>query len=187
MKLRITNIHAQLGINKHDAILSIRQPKAELQITTIPTELNTKTERLKITIDQKQCFSEAGLKDIFELTREAAERGKQAVLEAIARTTTEGNRLAMIENKSDAIVEIAAEKSLPAPADTNITFIPRSRPKIDVTGGTVSFSPKRGGVKIDIRAIQPELNTTSPEIEFYFLQKPVFKFEFVGNNVDVSI
>lgn len=184
MQLKITNIHGQIGIRKNDAVLSIRQPRADLEITTHPAEAEIKTDQIKVKIDQKQCFSEAGLKDVFELTRDFANKGMQDVLEGIGRIVDEGNRMAQIDNKADPFVEIATNKSLPEPAPVNITFIPQSRPKIDVEGG-VNIKWKAGSVDMKSRINSPEITATPHSMEIYLAQRPDFHFEFVGNNVDV--
>lgn len=185
MQFKVTNIHGQIGINKNDATLSIRQPKADLEIVSEPAELNTQNKQVRIKIDQSQCFSEAGLKDIFELTEEFAQRGKEYALEAIGKIVDEGDRMAMIENHADAFGEIATAKALPPPAEVNITLIPVSRPKIEFEGG-ISFNPRIGELRINSRINSPQISATYPSLEVYLLQKPEFHFEFVGNNVDIS-
>lgn len=184
MQLRITNIHGQIGININDAVLSIRQPKADLEITTKPVELNIETKQVQIKIDQSQCFSEAGLKDVFELTDDFAQRGSEAALEAIGNITDEGNRMAMIETQADPFAEIGKDKALPPPADFNIALMPVSRPKIDFEGG-LSFDPVITEVEIRSQLNPPEISATYPSIDFYMIQKPEFRFEFVGNNLDI--
>lgn len=184
MQLKITNIHGQIGININDASLSIRQPQADLEITTKPAELNMETRQVRIKIDQSQCFSEAGLKDVFELTEEFAQRGREAALEAVSNIAGEGDRMAMIQNHADAFAEIATNKALPPPADFNITLMPVSKPKIDFEGG-VYFNPRMGQVDIRAQENSPEISATQPSVDIYMLQKPEFSFEFVGNTVDI--
>jgi hypothetical protein len=184
MQLKVTNIHGQIGININDASLSIRQPPADMEITTKPAELNMETNQVKIKIDQSQCFSEAGLKDVFELTEEFAQRGREVALEAVGNIAGEGDRMAMIENRADPFVEIATNKALPPPAEFNIALMPVSRPKIEFEGG-VYFNPQMGQVDIRVQINAPEISSTQPSLDIYLLQKPVFSFEFVGNTVDI--
>lgn len=185
MPLRITTTPAQLGIIRHDALLSIRQPKAEMEISTVKPEVNINFDHVRVFIDQSQCFSEAGLKNVFELTRENAMLGRQAALEGIASFVDEGNSLAMIHNKADAVVEIAAAKTFPPPADFNITFIPQSRPKIEFEGG-LSFDPRPGRVDLEVTIRPPEISATRPELKFYLIQKPELRIELVGSNLDLK-
>lgn len=185
-ELRVTNTHGIIGINKNDAVLSVSQPPAELQISTEPAQLNATTRQAQVVIDQRQCFSEAGLKGFLELTDEFAQRGRQAALEAIAQTVAEGNRKANIKVKADAVGEIAASKVFWAPDEFNITLMPKSRPKIDFVGG-ISFNPRPGEVNINFTANSVEFSATAPSISFYWKQQPYFGFEFVGKNLDVNV
>jgi hypothetical protein len=185
MELQITHIRGQIGINTRSADLSIRQPMADMEITTTKPQANAKIDQVRIKIDQSQCFNEAGLKNVTAFRDEITQRGKAAVIKAIASTVDEGNRMAMIKNKSNAIAEIAAEKTFPPPADFNIVLMPQSRPKIVFEGG-FSFSPEAGTVNIYFKPNKPEIEVTRGSVETYLLQRPYFKFEFIGNNVDVS-
>ena len=185
MQLQINSIRGQLGIIRHDAVLSIRQPRAQVKMTSMPAELNTRTEHIKVRIDQSQCFSESGLKRVFELSDELAARARQAVLEGIAAVAVEGNRMSMIENKSNAVVEIALDKTFTPPADFNVDLMPKSRPKIEFEGGKVHFDPVLGGVNIEVQVNPPEISATPASIEYFWQQKPFFRMEFIGNNIDV--
>lgn len=185
-ELRVTNIHGLIGINKNDAVLSVSQPPAKLQIESEPARLNARTRHAQVRIDQSRCFSEAGLKSVWELSDEFAERGRQAVLQAIAQTVSEGNRMAMIKVKTDAIGEIAASKVFRPPDDYNITLMPKSRPKIDFVGG-ISFNPKPGRINISFGTNPVEINATAPSISFYWQRQPSFSFKFVGKNIDVNV
>jgi len=185
-ELRVTNIHGLIGISKNDAFLSVSQPHAELHLKTEPAQLNARTRQAQVRIDQTQCFSEAGLKGFLELTDEFAQRGRQAALEAIVQTVAEGNRMADIKVKTDAVGEIAAGKAFRPPDDYNISLMPRSRPKIDFVGG-ITFDPRPGGININSVANPVDINATAPSINFYWKRQPYFSFEFVGKNLDVNV
>lgn len=185
-ELRVTNIHGIIGINKNDAVLSVSQPSAELQIRTTPAQLNATTRQAQVVIDQSRCFSEAGLKSCLELTDEFAQRGRQAAIEATAQIVAEGNRKANIRSKADAVGDIAASKVFRAPDEYNITLMPKSRPKIDFVGG-ISFNPRPGRVDINFITNPVKFSITAPSINFYWRQEPSFSFEFVGKNLDVNV
>lgn len=186
MQLKITNLRGQIGINSHSPAVSIRQPKAELRIETKPSVLNIKTKHVKIKIDQTQCFNEMGLKNNGALTRSYAAESRKDLLAAIQRMVGEGNRMARIENKTNAIAEIAKGHLLPPPADFNITLMPKSRPKIRFEGG-ISLNPVQGSVNLQA-AIEPvRINATRGYVEIYLLQKPYFRLEFIGGNTDITV
>jgi hypothetical protein len=88
----------------------------------------------RVIIDQRQCFSEAGLKGIADFSAESVQYAYQKAAEGIDQIVYEGNRMAMIENDMpDAVSEIAFEKGLEY-KDWTIDIIPKSRPKIEIEG-----------------------------------------------------
>lgn len=186
MELRVTAKHGQIGIRTADAVLSMRSFRPSMTVSTQRPELNVQNRPVRVKIDQSQCFSEAGLKGIFELNRDIAQEGRQAVLEGIAQMVADGNTMAAIQHKSEAVVELAVEKSLPLPADFNITFIPRSRPLIEVEGG-VSFNPTPGRVNLQVEVRPTEIKYQPYQIDIYLAQRPEFHYEFVGQNIDIEM
>jgi len=186
MQLQVTNIRAQIGISKYDAVLSVRQPGAGLEIAARRPVLNARTEHPQVRIDQSRCFAEIGRKGISEFTGDFAREGMGAVLEAVGRMVQEGNRMAAIKNKADAVAEIAMNKALPPPAEFNITLIPKSRPQIDFVGG-VSFNPEQGIVNINFNPGAAEIQITRGRVELYMQRRPEFAFKFVGENVDLNV
>lgn len=184
--LRITKTDALIGINTTPAKVKISQPKAELEMHQKQAKVIINTEPAKIKIDQTQCFNEAGLKNNEAFFADMVQRSTQDLLEGIARTISEGDFLASIENKTDAVAEIAANNSIKT-YDFNVDFIPKSRPKIDVVGGTIDIQVDEGYVEIKAKPNMPIFDVEVGGIEFYLRQKPDLKIEFVGNEVDEKL
>lgn len=63
-------------------------------------------------IDQTPCRASYGIKEQLVWMRELSQKARQAAMEGLGRVVAEGNRMAQIENKEDAIVAIATEKAL---------------------------------------------------------------------------
>lgn len=184
--LQINKTDAQMGIKTTNAKLFISQKPAELEIETKASKLIIHTEQVKVLIDQSECWKERGLKDTFTLIVEAAEEGRQAVLEGIARVADEGSRMAAIKNKGNAFAEIALNNSFDK-VDFNVTFIPKSRPKIDAVGGTVDIQVDEGYVRINARTNKAEIDVEPGNVDIYMIQHPKIEIRFVGNNVDEKI
>lgn len=184
--IKITSTNALIGIQTTPAKMSIRQPKADFDMRQKHPKIILNTEPVKITIDQSQCFSEAGLKGYMELTDDAAARGRQAVLEGIGRIVSEGNTLAAIENKHDAIAEIAASNFIQV-AERNIDFIPKSRPKFDVVGGNVDISVDEGTVEINSKQNRPIIDVEVGSVEISLRQHPSISFEYIGKEIDKKL
>lgn len=184
--IRIQKTNALIGISTTPARIRITQPKADFEINQKQPKVNIKTEMGKIKIDQTQCFNEVGLKNNTALTEDMAENSRQAAAEGTARIVSEGNSMAAIENRVNAVAEIAAANSIQT-ADWNIDFIPKSRPKIDFVGGNVDITVDEGYVEVKSKPNPPIIEVEAGKVEVFLRQKPEIKFEYVGNNLDKSI
>jgi hypothetical protein len=184
--IRITKTDALIGINTTPTKVYIQQPRADFELDIKDPKVEIHTEQVQIRIDQSQCFGEAGLKNNTALREDLANRSQQALAEGVSRIVAEGNQMAAIENRSDAIAEIAFSNSIQV-LDWNIDFIPKSRPQIDYVGGTVDISLDAGYVDIKSKPNMPIIDVEVGDIEFYLRQETSIKFEYVGNNLDKSI
>ncbi len=182
----INRVNGQLGINTINTKMQIRQPKADMEIEKKDAKLQIRTEHLKVVIDQQQCFNETGLADNNTLTATNADLGKQAAFEAIARIAEEGNMLAAIENKIDAIAEIAFN-NMESKLDYNFTLTPKSRPQISFTGGTVDIQVEDGYVKVHTKPNKPIIDVENGRVEIYLLQQPKLEIRYIGDKFDKSI
>ncbi|MDF2804113.1 MAG: hypothetical protein K0S61_4016 [Anaerocolumna sp.] len=184
--LRITTTNALLGINSTPTKISIVQPKADFQMSIDHPKMEIHSEQVKVQIDQQQCFNESGLKDFATLTRDNAAEAKQACFEGIARRVGEGNRMANIKNRSDAIAEIAFSNSFTQHV-FDIVSMPKSRPKIDFIGGTVDITAHEGSVGIQSKINMPIIDVQVGDVEIFSKQYPEIKFEYTENKVDVKL
>jgi len=175
----MTSLQAQLDIQSPKADLSIEQPKAELQIERTPSQ---------ISIDQTQAWNNLNLKSAFVRISDAADAGRQAVLEGIARRASEGDELMQIENKgSNPIANQAAQDS-----EVQISYDTGSVPPFEA----VKISGRPGQLNINWQTHQPVIQTTShsPEMTFhpgqlniYMDQYPSLSIDVVGGQVDTRV
>lgn len=152
MRLEMHSTMAQIGIVNKKPVQTIRQPKGEQSIKQVKAEMIVDRELPRVLIDQSQCFSEVGLKSVFELTRENAQLGYQHVLEEIGRIAEEGDQMAHIEDGRPLRTVLAdiAEARAWRPVDITVDLLPKSRPKIEVTGH-LYIDWKLGGAKLDYK------------------------------------
>lgn len=181
--IRISSTDALIGIKTTPAKLSISQPKADFEMNIREPELEIHTEQIQVQIDQQQCFNESGLKDFATLTRDHAMEAKQAVLEGIARRTSEGNRMAAIENGGNAISQIAFNNSFTEHV-FDIGTMPKSRPEIDFVGGNVDITLHEGDVELRSKPNMPIIDVQVGDVEVFLRQNPDIKFEYVRNKID---
>lgn len=184
--LRISKTDAVLGYNITPTKQRIVQTLADFEMNQKHAKVHIESEPIRILIDQSQCFNEAGLKDLAAFGDETAQLGKQAAAEFIDRTVSEGNTLAAIASKADAVAEIAASNFIQT-YDFNIDFIPKSRPKFEMVGGNVDISVDEGYVNIYTKANKPEVDVEVGNVEFYMKQHPEIHFSYEGKEIDLKV
>lgn len=184
MQFRITHVWPRIEINTIPAQQWLEQIPARIEITTQPTKTEMVGEPFRVEINQYPCFAETGLKNVFDLTRDEAERAKQLVLEGIGRRAEEGDELAAIEHKGNPLAEQAEAVTNPPPAEFNIAFMPQSRPEITVSGGK-KLLIEPGKVEISFRPGQVIHDYQPGKVEIYLAQKPELQIEFIGSVVDI--
>lgn len=168
LQLNITSHPIRLDYNLQNAQLNLKTtpPKVDME-TTLP-RVEIRQPRGELIIDSTAYYYSIGRKNIADLSRDNASLGRQAVLEAIAATVEEGNRLAQITNPSNVIADLAFESRFSRKGELSWEPIAapeisyRSNPaQIEVIPGIVSYSPNNGIIdgeyvpgKVDIQVAQ---------------------------------
>lgn len=184
--IQITTQRAILDIRSTPAKMTVMQRQADFDLKQTFPKVNIETEQIRVVIDQSRPFSEAGLKSSGEIIDEAAQRGKQAALEAIQRIADEGNMMAAIENNTNAIAEIAFNK-LFEEKELNIDSIPKSRPKIDFVGGNVDIKLEEGKVDLKVQPNKAQVDLRLGGVKMTLSQHASINFKYTGENMDLMI
>lgn len=184
--IKIIKTDGLIGIQTNPAKMKISQPKVDFELRQKQPKIILQAEPIQVKIDQSQCRNEIGFKTNTAFGDDNAARGKQAASEGIDRIVSEGNQLAAIENRADAIAEIAAQNTLQI-YDFNIEFLPKSRPQIDFVGGKVDIKVDEGYVDVISKPNKPIIDVESGSVEIFMRQKPEIHFEYIGQKIDKSI
>ncbi|WP_309088961.1 DUF6470 family protein [Domibacillus sp.] len=173
-RLGIQTTSAKQSIQQPGATLDIRQPKAEMTIETTPGQLR---------IDQSQAFAEAGQKDVFQLTREAAAKARQQALEGIGRRAMEGRELADIHTGANAIQQ-QAQRASTRSFETGLAWIPSyGSVKIDYQVGDVTMNVQTHQVENNTRANKPIIHYQPGEVRFQVNEYPSVHFQAVNKTI----
>ncbi|MBT2657815.1 hypothetical protein J7E81_21680 [Bacillus sp. ISL-18] len=184
-QISITQTNALIGLRTTQPVQEIEQPAAELSIKQTPAAMTIDRKPSEMIIDQEEAWNQLGFKPISVLTRDIAEFSQQEALEAIAETAQEGDQLASIEHKGDAIVSIAEEKGNPPPADFTIAFIPSyGSVHIQYNPAEIQIDWKLGGAEVEAKVNKPVHHYTPGKTEVYMRQMQSLKIDFVGGNVN---
>ncbi|MEH7251000.1 DUF6470 family protein [Neobacillus niacini] len=180
-QIRLQQTYAQIGLRITQPVQELQQVPADLSIIQTPAKMNLTRTPSKLDINQEQARNEVNMKmpDVF--SRDNAEAARQAGLEAVAKIVQEGNQLAAIENKTDALAAIAVNKSLPEPDDFNIAFIPSyGSVQIDYTPTELHIEWEKGGAEIKATPREVIHNYNAGKTEVFLQQKNQLQIDFVG-------
>ncbi|KXG76336.1 DUF6470 family protein [Thermotalea metallivorans] len=187
MNLRITTTPALIGIHTTKGSLEIQQPKADMELMIVHPKVEIHSQQIRVQIDQRQCFAEAGLKNILDMAIDTTAYAKQRVAEGIDRIVRQGNELASIHLNTNPIADQAEENSMVfGNHEFNFDIIPKSRPKIDFVGGNVDIQIIEGKVNSEVQVNRPMINYIRGNTEIYLRQKNSIHMEYMGNHLDVK-
>jgi hypothetical protein len=184
-QIRLQQTHANIALRITQPVQELQQKPAELSIKQESAKMSIENKPSQLRIDDEQFWNDLGFKSIPTLSQENAQQGRDAALDFIATKAQEGDQLAKIEHKSDAIVGIVNEKVLQPKADFNIAFIPSpGSVKIQFTPAELHINWKKGGADIQVTPNKVIHNYTPGKTEVYLQQRQQLQIDFVGTNVD---
>lgn len=171
-------IRLDYTINNAQMNLQTTQPKIQMETKAATLEISQPPGEL--TIDQTPCRYAIGFKNIADFARDLAATGRQTVMETIGQIAQEGDQLARIQIKSNAIANIAANSTVSEVPEVTYAYIPlpdiyyQANPvqfnsidgKVDLTlqRGTVQGDYQRGNVDIQVTQY-PSIEISTVDVE----------------------
>ena len=179
-QLRMEATYARLAISTTPARLDITHPPAELTIAQPPAEMNIASVPARLTIDQSRAWAAMNNKHVFEFIRDGAEDGRQAVLNYIARTASQGDELMRIENGGNPIVDQAVVNSEAPPLEFNIAFVPPPfSVKIGYEPGRLDIDWRIQPPRIDVKRHEPIIRYQRGAVRIDLAQRPSLHIDVV--------
>jgi hypothetical protein len=182
--LRIEQTYAQIGIETQRSQIQIQSKLPKLQIQQTNAKIEIDKQEPRVIIDQHACFATAGLKNVFELTDQAAQEGMQQAFEYAGKKAAEGDMLADIRNKGNAIAQIA-KSNVYEEHEFNIDSIPKERPRIEVEG-YINISAVKGEINSQLEEGSVSINASEPKVNLYLREKQSISIQYIGSNFDAS-
>jgi hypothetical protein len=192
MALSIHSQQALIGIQTTHGKVQMQTQEAQVRLKQNHAKVKIETELPKVLIDQYESFASAGLKNLKDFTAERSAESKRQVLAFIAKESQDGDRLAQIDNKADAIPEMARRDSY-QPKEYGYGVIPKVGPKFEVTG-SVRIDPQlngagiHNGVEIEVSRPQIQYNNVRAEVKTYMRQYHGISIRYVEDRkIDISL
>lgn len=183
--LNIRQQNAQISINTTRPVLHLHTTLPQVEMSTEPAKLEIHQAQGQLEIDQTPCRYSIGLKNFHDMARDIAQEGRQAVLDGIARIAEEGDRMAHIENKEDAIVNIARDSSLAQPLDITIAHI--DAPIINYHPAPVQFHAIFGKLDITLNRGRVDSDLQRGTVDISIARYQSIRFWTTENKYDLSV
>jgi len=184
--IRISQQYGRIGIDADLGTYDIKQPQATLEMRNAPAKVDIQSPRAELVIDQTRAWEALnGGSTITSFGHRLYSQMKDVLLQGIARTVENGNRLAAIHLQTHAIADIAQEQSTlevpltlmgPASIDNvDIEFIPH-KPIIEITPTPV---------EVNIQVNKPSIDYTRGKLDIYMRQYP--RLDITSPQIDLQM
>lgn len=170
-QIQIRQQYARIGIDADLGKQEIRQRPAQLTLKTEPSRLTVESKPGELQIDQTKVRDALGVGSSLTFMSRVYEEARNVGLQGIARIVERGNRMAAIQNKTNAIADIARDTSF-KPYEFNYQFQPASMDNVDLSYTAhkpeIAFTPATLDIQVEVHA--PEISYTRGKLDIYMQQ-----------------
>ena len=139
------------------AQLLYKRTPAQMQISVTRGQMEIERDPLRLELDNKQFFDSINIKGIKNQANEQIQQGKEAVLEAASRYSSE--KTAMTGPDAVTMSQLVAQQGR-VPTQMQLTFLPAAKPKVSWKGGDVN---------IQFTSDKVEITWTPHKMEFTYV------------------
>ena len=156
----------------------IEQPRAVINQQQPAAILEMSTTRPQLSLDTTEARADLDLKSVFRRSDEHAQLGKQGALEGMARRAQEGQELLRIENRGNALAELAKRNGTPPPAELSIRFVgDRSKVQMSIQPGTLNINATPQKPIVDVQVNKPIHHYTQGKVTGEMEQYPSLQID----------
>jgi hypothetical protein len=184
IQVRLT--HASLHVDADLGNFDIQQPRPTFEMKRIPSRLEMRQPRGDMEIDHTKAFDALGQGGNLEMMSRIYSQAPNIVLQSIANAVEKGNRLAAIQNKTNAIAdnaEGAVGGGFPefnyageASYDNVDVFYTANKPEIEAILGSIEMNTEYN---------KPIIEYHKGKLEIYMKKYP--NVEFIPPEIDYRV
>lgn len=185
-KIQIHTVRAETGLQINRPAMSVRQRPADLQLKQeLIGSFRLSTTASKLYIDQTEAFADADLKGPLRRSREAVTKAHQNVMEYVAKTARQGERMKRIENGGNVLADIARENGERKQFSYNVANVPKNafRVKFDYVPSEVHVQIDWPDPNIRVKRNEPEIQIPKWQTNAYLKQKNSIHFSVTTGNM----
>jgi len=182
-QLLIRTIDAKIDLHTIPAQLEIRQRKADMFQRQPPGILEIESQNVQVLIDNYPTRYDLGFRNVIDLARDYAARGRQALLNAIGRYAEQGDRLRQFHVPGNTVARIAAENAKDEPREIGLK--PVRGPEFTVIPPELSIRYTAREPELVVKPNPPEFTYTRGDVVIRMVQYPRVEIEWVGRELDI--
>ncbi|GEC91894.1 MULTISPECIES: DUF6470 family protein [Brevibacillus] len=187
-QIQMQQTYAQLGLNINRPVQDIQQPQAELNLRQEAAIIEIRQAKGSLTIDSSEARENIDMRGPLRRTRDNADYGYRMAMEAIANISQEGDQLRAIENKTDAVVAISEQESMPRDSEIIAAgSLVGDGIEMRYDLQPLDIQVQERGATMDPEIKKPIHNYTPGKVEPYILRWNSLQIEVAGLHVDQRI
>ena len=176
--LKITTVPIKIEMKVERARLEMKRNDPSVEMRAKNVQLRLRQQNTKVNIDTKDMRHSMGLRDVFQLSSDAAQEGQSAALEATAQYAEIGNQMAKIHQGAN-IADIMYSKFYRGYA-TQMAFIPSVGPEIDWAPASLDIQYDPAQLEMDWNIQKNVMQYYPGEFSIEVVQYPRVDIEYLG-------
>jgi hypothetical protein len=183
--LQIRQTSALIGMNSSPGNLSISQPRADLQITTMPGEWEMHQSPPEVNIDQSRARAAYTGGTLPEINQRIYSGIEQIWLQGIARRMEQGDRVAHFQRPGNSIAEVYGVdwQAIPFPEIRGAASI--DNVDIHIEAVPLQMAYHKGYVDIQVEVHRPEIEYNRGNLDIYLRQRN--SISFIPPEIDIQM
>ena len=188
IQVRISTQPTRTNVHTSPAGLDHQSRRAQVQITATNAQPDIRQGQGNLSIDSYPCRAARGLLNSADMTRDAAQRGRMAVEEAVAQYVQEGNRLARFSSQGNSVVQLTADRNAALQQPFPITWaaVPSPELNYEMTPTQIEWTPAQVSFQVQPAELQGSYTPGEFDIQVTQYASIEIRTTEADNTVDVQ-
>jgi hypothetical protein len=177
--LKITTVPVKLKFNVEMAKLEVNQESSEFKQKTTNARIRMNREDIKLYIDSYPARKSMGLLKFKDFAKKAAQKGKEAAVQAMSQYAELGNKLAQA-HKGVTVAQAAYESPIKVPS-ADAAYQPATGAILSWSGPQLETDYEPAHLEMNWTLAKAQLNYVPGKFEVEIEQYPDVQIEYLGS------
>lgn len=180
--IRIESIPLQYEIKSQSARLEMKATQLPPILGDMHLEnvrLNLQAKNTQVQLDSSEMRRDLGIKSVFDISRESAQKGMQHISELTREYVETGKQLSNI-HEGVTVAQLAKQKNMEQPSTPVTIFLPNGGTEISWLPADLNIDYQAPEFDVDYSMSEYQFEYVPASIEFTITQYPEVKIEYLG-------